>query len=142
MYSYPNFVFTVPPPEMLEPPKNITAAIYTEITFSCTGRGYGDINVVWTRPPSKVTDTAVYAINRYDEYVVGTLTIPHVVNIYSGQYCCAIKNHAGSSPRRCADLNVKGTYIHMYILLHYLCKHSYNIMYEPRWKYTDIHMYV
>ena len=96
---------------MLIPPKNITAAVYTEITFSCTGRGYGDIKVVWTRPPSKVTDTAVYTTNRYDEYVVSTLTIPHVVNIYAGQYCCTIENDAGSSPRRCADLYIKGTYI-------------------------------
>ena len=119
MNSYPNFVFTVPPPEMLVPPKNITAAVYTEITFSCTGRGYGDVKVVWTRPPSKVTDTAVYATDRYDEYVVSTLTIPHVVNIYSGKYCCTIENHAGFSPRRCADLNVKGMYVSCYI--NYLC---------------------
>ena len=101
---------TVPPPEMLIPPENITAAVYTKVTFSCTGRGFGNVRVVWTRPPSKVTDTAVYTTNRYDDHVIGTLTIPHVVDIYSGQYCCVIENHAGPSPRRCANLYVQGTY--------------------------------
>ena len=104
-------VIIVPPPEMLVPPQNITAAVYTKITFSCTGRAYGDIKVVWTRPPSKVTETAVYTTNRYDSHVISTLTIPHVVDIYSGQYCCTIENSAGSSPRRCANLYVQGMYL-------------------------------
>lgn len=103
----------VPPPEMLIPPDNITAAVYTKITFSCAGRGYGAVKVVWTRPPSKVTDTAVYITERYDDYIVSTLTIPHIVDIYSGRYCCAIENHAGSSPRRCANLNVEGSYVYV-----------------------------
>ena len=101
-------IITVPPLEMLIPPENITAAVYTEITFSCTGRGFGDVRVVWTMPPSKVTDTAVYTTNRYDDYIIGTLTIPHVVDIYSGQYCCVIENDEGPSPRRCANLYVQG----------------------------------
>ena len=99
---------------MLVPPENLTAAVYTKITFSCTGRGFGNVRVVWTRPPSKVTDTAIYTANRYDEHIIGTLTIPHVVDIYSGQYCCVIENHAGSSPRRCANLYVQGIYHILY----------------------------
>ena len=101
---------TVPPPELLVPPENITAAVYTNITFSCTGRGFGDVEVVWTRPLSKVTVTAVHTTERNDEQIIDRLMIPHVVDIYSGQYCCAFENRAGSSLKRCANLFVQGEY--------------------------------
>ena len=101
---------TVPPPELLVPPENITAAVYTNITFSCTGRGFGEVEVVWTRPLSKVTVTAVHTTVRNDEQIISTLMIPYVVDIYSGQYCCVFKNRAGSSLKRCANLFVQGEY--------------------------------
>ena len=91
-----NFVNVVPPPELLIPPENVTVLAYTEVTLSCTGRGFGDVKVVWTKPPSKVTTTAVYTTEQYDDKVVSTLTIPHAVEIYSGTYCCAVINQVSS----------------------------------------------
>ena len=79
---------------------------YSNVTFACTGRGFGEIKVIWTKPPSKVTTTAVYTFNRYDDHVISTITLNHVVGIYSGHYCCKIINHVGSSPTRCAQLTV------------------------------------
>ncbi|XP_065894569.1 hemicentin-1-like [Dysidea avara] len=96
----------VPPPELLIPPENITVSAYSEVTLSCTGRGFGNVKVAWTKPPSKVTTTALYATERYDDKIVSTLTIPHVVEIYSGTYCCAVVNHVGSSDVQCASLQV------------------------------------
>ena len=104
-----NFVlqyFTVPPPEITIPPQNISTTPYTNITFSCTGRGFGEVKVIWTKPPSRVTATAVYTFNRYDDHVISTLTLNNVVGIYSGSYCCAIVNHVGSSAIECAPLKV------------------------------------
>ena len=97
---------TVPPPEITIPPDNITTTPYTNITFSCTGMGFGEVKVIWTKPPSKVTAAAVYTADRYDDHVISTLTLNHVVGIYSGSYCCAIVNHVGSSAIECADLKV------------------------------------
>lgn len=96
------------------PPENISTAIYTDITFSCTGRGFGEVTVIWTKPPSKVSATAVYTTNRYDDHVISTLTLNHVVGIYSGTYCCAIINHIGSSPIKCAQLSISSK-LHTYI---------------------------
>ena len=110
------FYFTVPPPEITIPPQNISTTTYTNITFSCTGRGFGEIKVIWTKPPSKVTATAVYTFNRYDDHVISTLTLNHVVGIYSGRYCCAITNHVGSSPIRCAQLIVTSKFKYSYII--------------------------
>ena len=101
-----NVVNSVPPPELLIPPENITVSAYSEVTLSCTGRGFGDVKVVWTKPPSKVTTTALYATERYDDKIISILTIPHVVEIYSGTYCCAVVNHVGSSDVQCASLQV------------------------------------
>jgi len=86
----------------------MTVSAYSEVILSCTGRGFGNVKVVWTKPPSKVTTTALYATERYDDSIVSTLTIPHAVEIYSGTYCCALVNHVGSSDVQCADLKVKG----------------------------------
>jgi len=97
----------VPPPELLISPENISMSAYSEVKLSCTGRGFGDVKVVWTRPPSKLTTTAQYATERYDDRIVSTLTIPHALEIYSGSYCCAIVNHVGSSDVQCASLQVK-----------------------------------
>jgi len=96
----------VPPPELLIPPENITTSAYSEVILSCTGRGFGDVKVVWMKPPSKVTTTALYSAERYDDSIVSTLTIPRAVEIYSGIYCCAIINHVGSSDVQCATLQV------------------------------------
>ena len=85
---------------------NITASFYTSITFSCTGRGFGEVKVLWTKPPSKVTVTAIYTTKVYDDHVISTLSLTNVVGIYSGSYCCAIVNHVGSSPVICAKLSV------------------------------------
>ena len=109
MYTHvpSNFlVFIVPPPEITIPPQDISTTTYTNVTFSCTGRGFGEIKVIWTKPPSKVTATAVYSFHRYDDHVISTLTLNNVVGIYSGRYCCAIINHVESSPIRCAQLTV------------------------------------
>ena len=100
------------------PPQNISATPYSNITFSCTGRGFGEIRVIWTKPPSKVTKSAEYTFNRYDDYVISTLTLNYVVGIYSGSYCCAIVNHIGSSPVECAHLKVTSKfcmYVHSYL---------------------------
>ena len=100
------------------PPENVTVLAYTEVTLSCTGRGFGDVKVVWTKPPSKVTTTALYTTERYDDRVVNTLTIPHAVEIYSGTYCCAVINHVGSSDVQCAILQVKSQFLqsaHVYL---------------------------
>ena len=102
----------VPPPELLIPPENITASAYSEMALSCTGRGFGDVKVVWTKPPSKMTTTAQYSTERYDDRIVSTLTIPHAVEIYSGTYCCAVVNHVGSSDVQCASLQVNSKLIH------------------------------
>ena len=91
---------------MLIPPENITTSAYSEVILSCTGRGFGDVKVVWMKPPSKVTTTALYSTKRYDDSIVSTLTIPHAVEIYSGTYCCAIINHVGSSDVQCATVQV------------------------------------
>ena len=96
----------MPPPEITIPPENITTTTYTSITFSCTGRGYGEVKMIWTKPPSKISTTAVYTSNRYDDHVISTLTLKDVVGIYSGSYCCAIINHVGSSTIECAQLKV------------------------------------
>jgi len=98
--------FTVPSPEITIPPQNVSAAIYTNITFSCTGRGFGTVKVVWTKPPSKVTSTAVYTSERNDDHIVSTLSLVNLVAIYSGTYCCAIENHVGSSIAKCAKLSI------------------------------------
>ena len=68
--------------------------------------GFGEVKVIWTKPPSKLTTTAVYKTDRYDDHVISTLTLSHVVGIYSGSYCCAIVNHVGSSTIKCAHLKV------------------------------------
>ena len=96
------------------PPENITASVYTSVTFSCTGRGFGDVKVVWTKPPSKVTTTAVYTSKRNDDHIVSTLTLSHLVAIYSGRYCCAVENHVGSSELGCAYLHIEGSYCCIY----------------------------
>jgi len=103
---------SVPPPELLIPPKNISVSAYSEVILSCTGRGFGNVKAVWTKPPSKVTTTALYATERYDDSIVSTLTIPHAVEIYSGTYCCAVVNHVGSSDVQCADLQVNSKVLH------------------------------
>ena len=92
------------------PPQNITASAYTTITFSCTGRGFGDVKVIWTKPPSKVTSTAIYTSDRYDDHITSTITLTHLVDIYAGRYCCAIENHVGSSELGCAYLHIEGAY--------------------------------
>ena len=71
--------------------------------------------MIWTKPPSKVTATAVYTFNRYDDHVISTLTLNHVVGIYSGHYCCEIINHVGSPPIRCAQLTVTSKLLCKYI---------------------------
>ena len=106
----------MPPPEITMPPENISTTPYTSITFSCTGRGFGEIKMIWTKPPSKVTATAVYTFNRYDDHVIGTLTLSHVVGIYSGSYCCAIVNHVGSSTIECAQLKVTSKLVYVLLL--------------------------
>ena len=100
-------IYIVPPPELLISPENISVSAYSEVKLSCTGRGFGDVKAAWTKPPSKLTTTAQYATERYDDRIVSTLTIPHALEIYSGSYCCAIINHVGSSDVQCADLQVK-----------------------------------
>ena len=104
----------VPPPEITIPPENITTTTYTSITFSCSGRGYGEVTVIWTKPPSKVSTTATYTFNRYDDHVISTLTLNYVVGIYSGSYCCAIVNHVGSSPVECAHLKVTSKFLYIF----------------------------
>ena len=111
IHTYFAYYFTVPQPEIAVPPQNISTATYTNVTFSCTGRGFGEIKVIWTKPPSKVTKTAIYTFNRFDDYVISTLTLNHVVGIYAGRYCCAIINHSGSSPIRCAQLTITSKFL-------------------------------
>jgi len=106
-----SFAIVVPPPELLIPPENMTVSAYTEVTLACTGRGFGDVKVIWTKPPSKVTATALYATERYDDSIVSTLTIPRAVEIYSGTYCCAVVNDVGSSDVQCASLQVKSQFL-------------------------------
>ena len=109
------YLYLVPPPALLIPPKNITVSAYSKVTLSCTGRGFGDVKVVWTKPPSEVTTTALYATERYDDKIVSTLTIHRVVEIYSGIYCCAVINHVGSSEVQCASLKVNSKFKGMYV---------------------------
>jgi len=141
----------VPPPKMVIAPQNITAAVYRSITFSFTGRGFGNVKVVWTKPPSKVTLTAVYASERNDNHITSTLTISHLVDIYSGMYCCAVKNHVGSSELGCAYLHIEGSYylqlccisvyqISMCILCIYIGNLTLYVLYTLSWisKKTDL----
>jgi len=105
------FFHSVPPPELLISPGNITVSAYSKVKVSCTGRGFGDVKVVWTKPPSKVTITAQYDTERYDDRIVSTLTIPHALEIYSGTYCCAIVNQVGSSDVQCASVHVNSKFL-------------------------------
>jgi len=111
-YKWTFFLFfhSVPPPELLIPPENITVSAYSKVKLYCTGRGFGDVTVVWTKPPSKVTTTAQFYTERFDDRIVSTLTIPHAVEIYSGNYCCSIVNHVGSSDVQCASVQVNSKY--------------------------------
>jgi len=129
----------------LIPPKNITAAVYTSITFSCTGKGFGGVKVVWTKPLSKVTSTAVYTSRKNDDHITSTLTISRLVDIYSGKYCCAVENDAGTSELGCAYLHIEGLLVlnmhvctqlymyvhivHCYMYMFYLCYLSYVCIY-------------
>lgn len=111
-----SFLYAAPSPELLTPPENVTVSAYSKVKLSCTGRGFGDVQVVWTRPPSKVTTTAQYSTERFDDKIVSTLTIPHAVEIYSGTYCCAIANHVGSSDIQCASVKVNSEFSSLYTL--------------------------
>jgi len=75
--------------------------------FRCSGKGYGDKQVTWSKvESSKLPATAVTTQYNTSDEIISTLKITGIIGYYKGYYYCSIKNSAGIQHSRHAYLNV------------------------------------
>ena len=100
-------------PAFLKHPGAAKVNIFTNITFSCTAKGFNITDLVWrkvgsSRLPSTATTITEWSSNE----VTSILTITETAGYYTGKYYCTATNKAGETSSNQAVLSVQGYYSH------------------------------
>jgi len=96
-------MYTVPPPDIIEQPEDISIPQDTTVTFNCEATSYGDTTYFWQR-----VDGGELALSRATGVNSKKLTISNVVPDDTGSYVCVASNKDGKTASRKANLNVEG----------------------------------
>ena len=102
-----NNCFTAYPPEITEHPKSIRTDISASISFQCTSKPYGNIQIQWNKVgSSKLPKSATTFTNRTQDGVISTLKFKSVIHPYMGYYYCTVKNEIGEVNSSVAQLHI------------------------------------
>ena len=98
-------------PAFLKHPGAVKVNIFTNITFSCTAKGFNITDLVWrkvgsSRLPLTATTITEWSLNE----VTSILTITETAGYYTGKYYCTATNKAGEKSSDQAKLLVQGYY--------------------------------
>ena len=100
----------------LKDPVSATANISTNVTLSCTAKGFNITELIWrkggsSRLPLTATNKTKWSSNE----VTSILTITKTAGYYRGKYYCVATNNAGEASSNQAQLLVQGYYFMLYI---------------------------
>ena len=123
-------------PVFLKHPGTTTVNISTNVTFSCTAKGFNITDVIWRKVgSSRLPLAATVTIKRSPSKVRSILKITNAAGYYTGKYYCKAINTAGQTSSNQADLIVQGDYAlwHITILTCIVIKYGSTsiILYAP-----------
>ena len=110
-------------PVFLKHPGSATVNISTNVTFSCTAKGFSIIDVVWRKVGSSRLPLATTIITKWSwssSEVTSNITFIKVVGYHMGKYYCTAMNEAGETSSKQADLLVQGYYSWLHISITYV----------------------
>ena len=98
------FLFSVPRPEIIISPKNVTALPNDSFTMTCLASSFGLLKYDWSKRNGVLSQAAVKSCTHnilfnppgYETTDVSSLTVQHVQPSDEGYYCCVATNEGGS----------------------------------------------
>ena len=94
----------MPPPRIIEHPKNITVPLEQTAVFVCVGQGYGFVEVNWNRArnnkvrPLPGKSAVVTKVTSDDiTTITSTLTLPDLASGHRGNYWCEYSNNVSET---------------------------------------------
>ena len=107
------FLFSVPRPEMIISPKNVTALPNHSFTMNCLALSFGLLKYDWNKQNGVLPQAAVKSCTHNilfnppskETTDVCSLTVEHVQPSDEGWYCCVATNEGGNRTN-CAWLEV------------------------------------
>ena len=134
----------------------MTIHIFESVSFNCTARGFGLLEIIWKRIRHAIPVTAEITQVKSLNEITSVIKISTTVGYYSGQYYCIAKNEVGETISRIANLNVIGIesntmmllsnhilymcihtlYVHAY--MHHFNMRTYVSTYKSTYKHNDI----
>ena len=96
-------------PIILEQPNNMTINVYESVSFKCTARAFGVLQVAWKRVKHKMPVTAEINEEKSLNEITSILKITKTAGYYSGQYYCVAENQFGKVVSWIANLYIQGT---------------------------------
>jgi len=104
------FDAVVTAPVIVQQPMDEMVPVTTDVMFTCTGRGYGDVIVTWEKTrnnrPNPISDSATFDIITVPDLISSTITIPNVVRSDRGRYQCVFNNSEGETISEVAQLTM------------------------------------
>ena len=104
------FNTVVTAPVIVQQPMDAMAPVTTNVTFTCTGRGYGDVIVNWEKTrnnrPIPISDRATFDTITVPDLISSTITIPNVLRSDRGRYQCVFNNSEGETISKVARLTI------------------------------------
>ena len=106
--------YLVPPPRIIEHPKDATVPVTKTAVFICVGQGYGFVDVIWIRgklnkrtpPPDKSIVTTMVTTDNITT-ITSNLTIPDLKDDDDKKnYRCIYNNSGGEMNSKSARLTI------------------------------------